>query len=104
MSPPPLARPVRCAVVPPVPVPYREPLFAGLAAHPELALRVIYQSGGATGWDQPAGWFATPSGYDARILGARQLPRPERTPVVWPVGLERELSAFDPAVVVVSEF
>ena len=32
--------PVRCAVLPPVAVPYREPLFALVAQSPEVDLRV----------------------------------------------------------------
>lgn len=95
---------VRVAVVPPVPVPYREPLFAALAARPHLALRVIYQSASAPGWDQPADWFPVDHAYDSGVLRSRQLPRRGRPPVVWPTGLERELQAFGPDVVVVSEF
>src|ERR1700739_44946 len=46
-----------CAIVPPVPVPYREPLFQRLARRPELAIRVIYQAASQPSWDQAAGWF-----------------------------------------------
>jgi glycosyltransferase involved in cell wall biosynthesis len=95
---------IRCAVVPPVPVPYREPLFAALAAAPELALRVIYQADRQPGWDAPAAWFPHEHGYDAVHLRSRQRARPGRTPVVWPRGLERALQRFDPACVVAWEY
>lgn len=95
---------VRVAVVPPVPVPYREPLFAALAARPGLTLRVVYLSGRAPGWDQPAAWFPDRHGYDAVVLRSRQRARRGRTPVILPRGLAAALSAFAPDVVVVSEF
>jgi glycosyltransferase involved in cell wall biosynthesis len=95
----------RVAIVPPVPVPYREPLFAALAARPDIDVRVIYMAASAAGWEQPAGWFGEQRrGYDAVVLRPRQRARRGRTPIVWPQGLERELSAFDAEVVVVSEF
>jgi len=96
--------PVRCAVLPPVAVPYREPLFALVAHSPEVDLRVIYQSEGQPGWDQPAAWFASEHPYDAVALGSRQRARPGRTPVVVPRGVGRALSEFDPEVVVSWEY
>ncbi len=96
--------PVRCAVLPPVAVPYREPLFALVAQSPEVDLRVIYQSEGQPGWDQPAGWFASDHPYDAVALGSRQRARPGRTPVVVPRGVGRALAEFDPGVVVSWEY
>ena len=96
--------PVRCAVLPPVAVPYREPLFALVAQSADLELRVIYQSEGQPGWDQPAGWFASDHPYDAVALGSRQRARPGRTPVVVPRGVGRALSDFDPRVVVSWEY
>jgi glycosyltransferase involved in cell wall biosynthesis len=96
--------PVRCAVLPPVAVPYREPLFTLMGNSPDLTLRVIYQSEGQPGWDQPAGWFASDHAYDARALGSRQRARAGRTPVVLPRGVGRALSEFDPEVVVSWEY
>ncbi len=93
-----------CAIVPPVPVPYREPLFQRLAQRPELAVRVIYQAASQASWDQAAGWFPTDHGYDAEHLRPLHLARRGRSPITWPRGLERALSRFDPDVVVVSEF
>jgi glycosyltransferase involved in cell wall biosynthesis len=95
---------LRLAIVPPVPVPYREPLFERLAARPGLALRVIYQAPAQPSWDQARAWFPARHGYDAAHLRAWQLARPGRSPLAWPRGLERALARFDPDVVVVSEF
>src|SRR5579859_1581719 len=96
--------PVRCAIVPPAPAPYREPLFAALHAREDLEIRVIYQSGSQPSWDMPAQWFAAEHGYPAEHLPAWQRGRPGRTPIVWPRGLERALRAADPDCVVVSEY
>ncbi|HLM27083.1 MAG TPA: glycosyltransferase family 4 protein [Thermoleophilaceae bacterium] len=96
--------PVRCAVLPPVAVPYREPLFALMGQNPEIALRVVYQSQGQPGWDQPEGWFSSDHPYDAVALGSRQHARPGRTPVVVPRGVGHALSEFDPEVVVSWEY
>jgi glycosyltransferase involved in cell wall biosynthesis len=95
---------LRCAIVPPVPVPYREPLFERLAARSDLILRVIYQASGQPSWDQTKGWFPAEHDYDAVHLTPRQIPRRGRSPITWPRGLARELSRFGPDVVVVSEF
>lgn len=95
---------LRCAIVPPVPVPYREPLFERLAAQPDLCLRVIYQAAGQTSWDQQRSWFPADHGYDAVELEPWQIPRAGRSPITLPRGLARELARFDPDVVVVSEF
>jgi glycosyltransferase involved in cell wall biosynthesis len=92
------------AIVPPVPVPYREPLFQRLAQRPELKVRVIYQAASQASWDQAAGWFPTDHGYDAEHLRPLHIARRGRSPITWPRGLERALSRFDPDVVVVSEF
>ena len=99
-----LAAMIRCAVVPPAPAPYREPLFAGLAARPGLELRVVYQAGRPAGWDQARGWFPETHAYDAVHLRALQRSRAGGTPVVWPRGLERALRAFRPTVVVAWEY
>lgn len=93
-----------CAIVPPVPVPYREPLFQRLAQRPELAIRVIYQAASQPSWDQAAGWFPADHGYDAEHLRPLHVARRGRSPITWPRGLEGALSRFGPDVVVVSEF
>jgi glycosyltransferase involved in cell wall biosynthesis len=98
------AGPIRCAIVPPVPVPYREPLYDALAAEPGLTLRVIYQADRQPGWDAPAAWFPHEHAYDAVHLCSLQRARPGGTPVVWPRGLERALQRFDPACVVAWEY
>jgi glycosyltransferase involved in cell wall biosynthesis len=95
---------IRCAVVPPAPAPYREPLFAALSASDRIALRVIYQSPGPASWDQPPAWFTGNRAYEAISLPAHERPRPGRTPIVWPRGLERALSTFGAHVVVCMEF
>lgn len=95
---------IRCAVIPPAPVPYREPLFAGLATRAPLTLRVIYQAGRPAGWDQAHTWFPDRHAYDAVHLRAFQREREGGTPVVWPRGLERELRRFGPTVVVAWEY
>ena len=95
---------MRCAVLPPVAVPYREPLFTLMGQSPDITLKVIYQSMGQPGWDQPAGWFASGHSYDAVALGSRQRARTGRTPVVVPRGVGHALSEFDPEVVVSWEY
>jgi glycosyltransferase involved in cell wall biosynthesis len=99
-----VSAPVRCAIVPPVPVPYREPLFAALAREPALAARVVYQSARQPGWDVPAGWFPADHAYAAEHLRAWQRARPGGTPIVWPRGLEQALRRFDPHAVVAWEY
>jgi glycosyltransferase involved in cell wall biosynthesis len=96
--------PVRCAIVPPTPVPYREPLFRSLDERDELDIRLIYQSAGQPSWDVPAEWFPREHAYPAVHLRAWQRRRPGRTPVLWPHGLEHALNAADPDCVVVSEY
>jgi glycosyltransferase involved in cell wall biosynthesis len=96
--------PVRCAIVAPVPVPYREPLFALLAARGRISPRVIYLAGGQPGWDQRQDWFTEPSGYDSEVLGAWQRRRPGRTPLMVARGLGGALDRADPEVVVSSEY
>jgi glycosyltransferase involved in cell wall biosynthesis len=95
---------IRCAVVPPVPVPYREQLFARLAAREGIELEVIYQAASQRSWDQAASWFPDRHGYAAVHLSSRHLPRRGRSPITWPRGLERALEQLSPDVVVVSEF
>lgn len=95
---------LRCAIVPPTPVPYREPLFGALNERPELEICVIYQSAGQPSWDVPREWFPTEHPYPAVHLRSWQRRRSGRTPMLWPHGLERALRAADPDCVVVSEY
>ena len=95
---------MRCAIVPPTPVPYREPLFRTLSERPELELCVIYQSAEEPSWDVPADWFPREHPYPAVHLRAWQRRRAGRTPVVAPRGLERALRRADPDCVVVWEY
>jgi glycosyltransferase involved in cell wall biosynthesis len=95
---------VRCAIVPPTPVPYREPLFRALAERPELEPCVIYQSAGQPSWDVSPDWFPTEHSYPAVHLRARQRRRAGRTPVVSPRGLGRALREANPDCVVVWEY
>ena len=94
----------RVAVVPPVPMPYREPLFASLARQAGIDLRVIYQAAHQPGWDAPQEWFPERHDHPAEHLRAWQRSRPGRTPIVWPRGLERALSRFAPDAVVAWEY
>ena len=95
---------VRCAIVPPTPVPYREPLFRSLHERDDLDICVIYQSAGQPSWDVPLDWFPREHPYPAVHLRSWQRRRAGRTPMLWPRGLERALTAADPDCVVVSEY
>jgi glycosyltransferase involved in cell wall biosynthesis len=95
---------LRCAIVPPTPVPYREPLFRALGERPELEIRVIYQSAGQPSWDVPESWFPTEHPYPAVHLRSWQRGRSGRTPMLWPRGLEHALRTAAPDCVVVSEY
>jgi glycosyltransferase involved in cell wall biosynthesis len=94
----------RCAILPPVPVPYREPLFARLAERGRIRPRVIYQAGLQPGWDQRPDWFPERHPYEASALPAWQRARPGRSPIVVPRGVGRALSAFEPDCVVSWEY
>jgi glycosyltransferase involved in cell wall biosynthesis len=96
--------PVRCAILPPVPVPYREPLFARLAERGRITPRVIYLAAGQPGWDMHPDWFAARGGYEQEALRAWQRPRPGRTPLMLARGLGGALQRFGPEVVVCSEY
>jgi glycosyltransferase involved in cell wall biosynthesis len=96
--------PVRCAILPPVPVPYREPLFARLAERGRIIPRVIYLAGGQPGWDMPADWFAAESEYERAMLRSWQRRRAGRTPLMLVRGLGGALERFEPDVVVSSEY
>ncbi len=96
--------PVRCAILPPVPVPYREPLFARLAERGRITPRVIYLAGGQPGWDMSPDWFASQGAYDREVLRSWQRRRPGRTPLMLARGLGGALRRFGPDVVVSSEY
>ena len=95
---------MRCVVMPPVPVPYREPLFARLAERGRIGLHVVYQSGSQPGWDQRPEWFPSLHPYESRLLGSRQRERPGRSPMLVPRGLGGALGALDPDCVVSWEY
>jgi glycosyltransferase involved in cell wall biosynthesis len=94
----------RVAILPPVPVPYREPLFAALAERGRIEPRLIYLSGAQPGWDQRPDWFAARHGYASELLRSWQRARPGRTPLVVPRGLRAALRRADPECVVSWEF
>lgn len=94
----------RCAILPPVPVPYREPLFARLAERERIRPRVIYQAGLQPGWDQRPDWFPERHPYEASALRAWQRARPGRTPIVIPRGVGRALRGYAPDCVVSWEY
>ena len=79
--------PPRVAILPPVPVPYREPLFRALAERGRVEPLVIYLAGSQEGWDQPPDWFAGREGYPSEVLSAWQRARPGRSPVTVARGL-----------------
>lgn len=96
--------PPRCAIVAPVPAPYREPLYARLAERGRIAARVIYLAEAQPGWDQPADWFGARGGYDSEVLRSWQRRRAGRTPLMLTRGLGAALRRADPEVVVSSEY
>jgi glycosyltransferase involved in cell wall biosynthesis len=96
--------PVRCAIVAPVPVPYRDPLFERLAARGRIAPRVVYLAAGQPGWDVPSDWFSSPSGYESEVLRSWQRRRPGRTPLMVARGLAAALERSSAEVVVSSEY
>ena len=95
---------IRSAILPPVPVPYREPLFERLAERGRIEPVVIYQAGGQPGWDQRPEWFPARHSYRARRLRSWQRTRPGRSPVVLPRGLGRALREARPDCVVSWEY
>ena len=94
----------RCAIVPPVPVPYREPLFAELARRGRIAPRVIYLSATQPGWDMRSEWFSTARSYPHEVLSARQRRRAGRSPLLLPSGLGSALARADLHCVVSWEY
>ena len=96
--------PPRVAILAPVPVPYREPLFGSLARRGRVDPHVIYLSARQPGWDQPAGWFPISHDYPSQLLPAWQRSRVGRSPVILPLGVARTLSAAAPDCVVSWEY
>ena len=90
--------------MPPVPAPYREPLFRALAGRGRVRPHVLYLTASQPGWDQPHGWFAAGEGYASEILGAWQRARPGRSPLMLPRGIGAALARLDPACVVSWEY
>ena len=95
---------VPVAILPPVPVPYREPLYRALAARGRVAPRVIYLSGAQPGWDQRPEWFAGRGGYPSEVLNAWQRHRPGRTPLMLPRGIGGALARAEPVCVISWEY
>jgi GalNAc-alpha-(1->4)-GalNAc-alpha-(1->3)-diNAcBac-PP-undecaprenol alpha-1,4-N-acetyl-D-galactosaminyltransferase len=96
--------PPRVAILPPVPVPYREPLFSSLARRGRVDPHVIYLSASQPGWDQLAGWFPESHDYPSELLPAWQRSRTGRSPVTVPRGVARTLSRVQPDCVVSWEY
>jgi GalNAc-alpha-(1->4)-GalNAc-alpha-(1->3)-diNAcBac-PP-undecaprenol alpha-1,4-N-acetyl-D-galactosaminyltransferase len=96
--------PPRVAILAPVPVPYREPLFRSLAQRGRVDPHVIYLSASQPGWDQPAAWFPASHDYPSELLPAWQRSRTGRSPVTLPLGVARTLSAANPDCVVSWEY
>jgi glycosyltransferase involved in cell wall biosynthesis len=95
---------VPVAILAPVPVPYREPLFAALAARGRIDPRVIYLSGAQPGWDQRPEWFHARGGYRSEVLRAWQRPRPGRSPLMLARGIGAALRRAEPQCVVSWEY
>jgi glycosyltransferase involved in cell wall biosynthesis len=96
--------PPRVAILPPVPVPYREPLFRALAERDRVTPHVIYLAASQPGWDQPSGWFSETEGYRSEILSAWQRGRPGRSPITFPRRIGRALSHLRPDCIVTWEY
>jgi GalNAc-alpha-(1->4)-GalNAc-alpha-(1->3)-diNAcBac-PP-undecaprenol alpha-1,4-N-acetyl-D-galactosaminyltransferase len=96
--------PPRVAILPPVPVPYREPLFRSLAERGCVDPHLIYLSASQPGWDQPSGWFPASHDYSSELLPSWQRSRRGRSPVTLPRGVGGALSAARPDCVVSWEY
>src|SRR3954451_6472006 len=96
--------PPNVAILPPVPVPYREPLFRALAERGNVIPHVIYLSARQPGWDQPESWFSDATGYGSEVLRSWQRSRPGRTPITVPRGIGGALSRARPDCVVSWEY
>lgn len=96
--------PPHVAILPPVPVPYREPLFRALFERGRVHPHVIYLAASQPGWDQPSGWFSEAAGYGSEILSGWQRGRSGRSPITLPRGIGKALSRFRPDCVVSWEY
>jgi glycosyltransferase involved in cell wall biosynthesis len=96
--------PPRVAILPPVPVPYREPLFRALAERGHVVPHVVYLAARQPGWDQPESWFSDAEGYRSEIVRSWQRSRPGRTPITVPRGIGRALTGARPDCVVSWEY
>jgi glycosyltransferase involved in cell wall biosynthesis len=96
--------PPRACILPPVPVPYREPLFRALAERGHVVPHVVYLAASQPGWDQPSSWFSEARGYGSEILPSWQRARPGRTPITVARGIGRALSRARPECVVSWEY
>ena len=96
--------PPRVAILPPVPAPYREPLFRALAERAVVEPWVVYLAGRQEGWDQPREWFDRREGYRSEVLTGWQWARAGRSPVTVARGLGAALDRIDPACVVSWEY
>jgi glycosyltransferase involved in cell wall biosynthesis len=94
----------RVTILPPVPVPYREPLFRALAARGRVVPHVVYLAASQPGWDQPGSWFSEARGYGSEILDSWQRARPGRSPITMARGIGRALSRARPDCVVSWEY
>jgi glycosyltransferase involved in cell wall biosynthesis len=94
----------RVVILPPVPVPYREPLFRALAERGHVSPHVIYLAARQPGWDQPGSWFSNATGYRSEILRSWQRSRPGRTPITVARGIGAALSRARPDCVVSWEY
>jgi glycosyltransferase involved in cell wall biosynthesis len=92
--------PPRVAILPPVPVPYREPLFRALAERGCVIPHVVYLAGTQPGWDQPTAWFSEAKGYGSEILSGWHRSRAGRSPITFPRRLGEALSRARPDCVV----
>ena len=96
--------PPRVAILSPVPVPYREPLFRSLAERGRVEPHVIYLSASQGGWDQADSWFPDPQGYSSEVLRSWQRRRAGRSPVTFARGIGRALRRARPDCVVSTEY
>jgi glycosyltransferase involved in cell wall biosynthesis len=96
--------PPRVAILPPVPVPYREPLFRALAERGCVIPHVVYLAGTQPGWDQPTAWFSEAKGYGSEILSGWHRSRAGRSPITFPRRLGEALSRARPDCVVSWEY
>ena len=96
--------PPHVAILPPVPVPYREPLFRALAERGNVIPHVVYLAARQPGWDQPESWFSDAEGYRSEVLRSWQRSRPGGTPITLPRGIGRALAGARPDCVVSWEY